>query len=99
MKGKFSEIIAGDTPTLVDFYATWCQPCQWLTPVLKEIAEELGEKVRIVKIDVDKNPELSAKFNVKGVPTLMLFKQGENKWRQSGVPPADMIKNVILQYQ
>lgn len=81
---KFKEIVDSKTPTLVDFYATWCGPCQAMMPVLDQLKNKIGEQVRILKIDVDKNPDISDKFKVRGVPTFVLFKSGEILWRQSG---------------
>jgi len=85
MKSDFSTIINSSTPVLVDFFADWCGPCKMLAPILKEVKEELGENVKIVKIDVDKNQALAAKYQVRGVPTMLLFKDGKQVWRQSGV--------------
>jgi thioredoxin 1 len=98
MKSNFSEIIKGETVTLVDFYADWCGPCKTLAPILKEAKSNLGEKVKIVKIDVDKNQELSSKYQVRGVPTLILFKDGKQLWRQSGVPSKDELVRIIESY-
>ncbi len=81
---KFKEIVDSNTPTLVDFYATWCGPCQAMMPVLEQLKNKMGNEVRILKIDVDKNPDISDKFKVRGVPTFVLFKAGEILWRQSG---------------
>lgn len=96
--GKFSEIVNGNQPVLVDFFATWCGPCKAMTPVLQDLAGRLGTKARIIKVDVDKNPEAAAKFKVMGVPTLILFHRGEIKWRQSGVVPANTIERIINEH-
>jgi thioredoxin 1 len=97
---KFSELINSDSPVLVDFFATWCGPCQMMTPILKEVKETLGERIKIIKIDVDKNQQLmsQSQFQVKGVPTLMLFQKGKMLWRQSGVLPKDEIIRTINNY-
>ena len=87
MKSKFSEIIKGDKPVLVDFFATWCGPCKMLSPILDEVKAELGDTVKIVKVDVDKNQPLTAHYQVRGVPTMILFKESKQLWRQSGVVP------------
>ncbi len=95
MKDSFSNIIDSETPVLVDFYADWCGPCKVLAPILKEVKDELGAAVKIVKIDVDKNQPLAAKFQVRGVPTMLLFKKGKQLWRQSGVLQKNDIIGVI----
>ena len=82
--GKFNEIIDSDTPTLVDFTASWCGPCKAMVPVLDQVKNKMGKEVRIIKIDVDKNPKVADKFKIRGVPTFILFKKGELIWRQSG---------------
>lgn len=92
---KFSELINQDTPVLIDFYADWCGPCKMLAPVLKDVKSSLGECVTIIKIDVDKNQALAAKYQVKGVPTMLLFKNGKQVWRQSGVLQKQEIINII----
>ncbi|WP_341214593.1 thioredoxin [uncultured Wocania sp.] len=92
---KFSELINQDTPILVDFFAEWCGPCKMLGPILKQVKDNLGNRVSIIKIDVDKNQALAAKYQVKGVPTMLLFKNGKQVWRQSGVLQKDEIINII----
>lgn len=93
---SFSEIINQPIPVLIDFYAEWCGPCKMMAPVLKQVKDNLGERVTIIKIDVDKNQELAAKYQVRGVPTLILFKNGKQLWRQSGVLQKDEIINIII---
>lgn len=98
MTGTFEELIASEKPILIDFFATWCGPCKALAPTLQQLAHEEGDKIRIVKIDVDQNPKLAAKYRVSGVPTLILFKKSELKWRQSGVLSLLQLKNVVEQF-
>ncbi len=85
MSEKFKEIIQSETPTLVDFYADWCGPCKMQSPILKEVKNELGDQIRILKVNIDKNQSLSTKLNVRGVPTLILYKNGTQLWRESGL--------------
>lgn len=95
MKSSFGTIIHSEIPVLVDFFADWCGPCKMLAPILKQVKEELNDKVKIIKIDVDKNQVLSTKFQVRGVPTMILFKNGKQLWRQSGVLQKEQILNVV----
>lgn len=94
---KFTDLINGDEPVLVDFHATWCGPCKTMAPILEEVKSDLGGKVRIVKVDVDRNPKAAQKFKVQSVPTLILFKEGKQKWRQSGVVQKNALMQVIGQ--
>lgn len=93
----FSQLINSPEPVLIDFFATWCGPCQIMAPILKDVKESLGDKIKIIKVDVDKNQQLMAtpQFQIKGVPTLMLFQNGKMLWRQSGVVPKDDIIRTI----
>jgi thioredoxin 1 len=93
---KFNDIINSANPVLVDFFATWCGPCQMLSPVLKQVKDNLGERITIIKIDVDKNQELAQKQQVRGVPTMILFQEGKQLWRQSGVLTKEEIIKIIL---
>ena len=96
---NFNDIINSEQLTLVDFFATWCGPCKMMHPVLEQLKDELGESVRIIKIDVDKNTNLAMNYRVQSVPTLMLFRKGEMLWRQSGALPLSALKNLIEQFQ
>jgi thioredoxin 1 len=97
-KESFAEIINGSTPVLVDFTAEWCGPCRMMKPILHDLHQKMGDKVRILKIDVDRNPAAAGSYRVSGVPTLILFKNGNILWRQSGVVPANQLEKVILQH-
>ncbi len=95
MKSSFSKIIASETPVLVDFYADWCGPCKMLAPILKQVKDEMGDALKIVKIDVDKNQAIASRYQVRGVPTMLLFKNGKQVWRQSGVLQKKDIMGVL----
>ncbi|MFY7811216.1 MAG: thioredoxin [Flavobacterium sp.] len=95
---NFNKLIHKDIPVLVDFYATWCGPCNMLAPILQDVKKQLGEKISIIKVDVDKNQELANHFQVRGVPTMILFKNGEKLWRQSGVVSNVELIKIINQY-
>ena len=96
---NFNDIINSEGLTLVDFFATWCGPCKTMHPVLEQLKDELGESIRIIKIDVDKNNSLAMNYRVQSVPTLMLFRKGEMLWRQSGALRLNDLKAIVSQYQ
>lgn len=88
----FNDVISGDRIVLVDFFATWCQPCKTMHPILEQVKEVLGERIRIIKVDVDKYGDTASRYRVQSVPTLMLFRHGEVLWRTSGaVPKAELL--------
>lgn len=98
MAATFSEIIKSEKPTLVDFYADWCGPCKMMKPILEEVKSKLGDQATIIKIDVDKSPQVMQTFQIQGVPTLILFKNGQIKWRQAGVVLANDLERIIRQH-
>lgn len=95
MKGNFQKLISGSKPVLIDFHATWCGPCKSLAPIIKDLAKEVGSKIRIVKIDIDKNKAIAHKYKIKSVPTLAIFKSGRIIWQESGMKTKNQLKKII----
>ncbi|MFC0878070.1 thioredoxin [Saccharicrinis sp. FJH2] len=98
MKGNFNALIHSDVPVLIDFFAEWCGPCKVQSPILAQFAREMEGKVKVIKIDVDRNQEIAARFQIRGVPTLALFKNGQSLWRQSGVVDKNQLSTIVSQY-
>ena len=97
MKGKFDSLIHDIRPVIVDFHALWCSPCKMQSPILIEVANELGERIKVIKIDVDQNNEIASRYNIQSVPTLIIFKNGKQIWRQSGVVSKNQLYSVLTQ--
>jgi thioredoxin 1 len=97
-KPSFNDVIQSETPVLVDFSAEWCGPCKMLAPVLSEVKKRVGDDVKIIKIDIDKNPNLATSFKVQSVPTMIVFQKGEIKWRQSGLMTAAALEAVLKEF-
>lgn len=95
---SFSELIKSDTPTLLDFHAEWCGPCKMMKPILEELKSSMGDRVRIIQIDIDRNQKLADMFQIRGVPTFAIFKNGELKWMQAGMQHLQQLKNLVEQY-
>lgn len=95
LQTSFQELINGPIPVLVDFYATWCGPCKMMTPILEEVKQALGDRIQIIKIDVDRNPSAAQAYQIQGVPTLILLKEGKTLWRQSGVVQAPQLIHML----
>lgn len=98
VKETFQDIVKGEKPVLVDFFATWCEPCKAQMPILDEVARVLGDQVRILKIDVERNPGISSRVGVRGVPTLVIYHRGELKWRSSGLQGARELVNALRKF-
>ena len=99
MSQKFQEIINSEKPVLIDFFATWCQPCRVQSSVLVTVKEQVGDAARIIKIDIDQYPAIASEYKVRGVPTLAIFKNGQLLWKESGVHDVNTLTNLLKQYQ
>ncbi|WP_088341885.1 thioredoxin [Robiginitalea sediminis] len=98
MKASFNQLIASEIPVLVDFHAEWCGPCKTMAPILKQLKDSAGARIKIIKIDVDRNPAIAGRYQVRGVPTLVLFKNGQAVWRQSGVVPIQALTQAVTPF-
>lgn len=97
-KKTFKDLIKDEKPVLVDFHAQWCGPCKMMAPILQEFSNEMGDRVKVIKVDVDKNQKAAMAYQVQGVPTLILFQKGQAVWRQSGVVPGHQLRSIVDQY-
>lgn len=97
-KKNFKDLIQGDKPVLVDFTAAWCGPCKMMAPILEQFSIEMGDRIKVIKVDVDKNQSASMAYQIQGVPTLILFQKGKIVWRQSGVVPAHQLRSIVNQF-
>jgi thioredoxin 1 len=97
MNSSFDNLIKSKKPVLIDFFATWCGPCKVLGPILKEVKDDLGDRISIIKIDVDKNQQIASQYQVRGVPTMILFQEGKQLWRESGVLDKNAIIKILLE--
>jgi thioredoxin 1 len=97
-KGNFSELIKSEKPVLVDFSAEWCGPCKMMAPILDEVKSSIGDNATVIKIDVDKNPQAASAYKIQGVPTLIIFQNGEIKWRQSGVVQGHELEKLLMRF-
>ncbi len=98
IKAKFEDLINSEIPVLIDFHAHWCGPCKTMTPILEDLKKKMGKQIKIIKVDIEKNRSLTAKYQVQGVPTLMIFNEGELRWRKSGVHTATQLEKIILEH-
>ena len=98
MNGRFVNIINSNKPVLVDFYADWCGPCKQMPPILKEVKSELKENVRIIKVNVDKNPAIATRYQIRSIPTIIIFKNGEPQWTGVGLHPANELTEVLKKH-
>jgi thioredoxin 1 len=96
-KKSFTELINGEIPVLVDFYADWCAPCKMMPPILKQLKSEMGDRLNIIKIDTERNPDVAIRYQVRGIPNLILFRKGEVLWQQAGVVQMPQLKQIIEQ--
>ena len=94
----FNELINSTKPTLVDFYAIWCSPCKMMSPIIEQTKKDLGDTATVLKIDIDKNNSIAAKYGIRSIPTLLIFKEGEVVWRQGGVPPKNLIVESVKKF-